>query len=236
MQPVRLEALRSPRHRGRSASLSVSSSSSAQADVFKLLLIGDSGSGKSSLLTRFCDDAFRATFATTVGIDFKIRTVELADGRRVKLQVWDTAGQERFRAITKAYYRNTMCVLLVYDCTDKKAFERLPYWRELMNENLQESGRPRVIRMLVAAKCDSAQAVDAEVARTWAETNAMDAFVETSSKTGANVTDCFMNAAHRVAAATATAVQIEPLPAENVIQLGPAAAAAVPASAKSCCK
>ncbi|TKC50118.1 hypothetical protein EI555_001203, partial [Monodon monoceros] len=72
--------------------------------LFKLLLIGDSGVGKTCVLFRFSEDAFNSTFISTIGIDFKIRTIEL-DGKRIKLQIWDTAGQERFRTITTAYYR-----------------------------------------------------------------------------------------------------------------------------------
>ncbi|XP_074795973.1 ras-related protein Rab-8A isoform X1 [Natator depressus] len=75
--------------------------------LFKLLLIGDSGVGKTCALFRFSEDAFNATFISTIGIDFKIRTIEL-DGKRIKLQIWDTAGQERFRTITTAYYRGAM--------------------------------------------------------------------------------------------------------------------------------
>ncbi|XP_062317563.1 ras-related protein Rab-8B-like isoform X2 [Osmerus eperlanus] len=75
--------------------------------LFKLLLIGDSGVGKTCLLFRFSEDAFNTTFISTIGIDFKIRTIEL-NGKRVKLQIWDTAGQERFRTITTAYYRGAM--------------------------------------------------------------------------------------------------------------------------------
>jgi len=85
----------------------------------KLLLIGDSGVGKSCCLLRFSEDSFTPSFITTIGIDFKIRTIEL-DGKRVKLQIWDTAGQERFRTITTAYYRGAMGILLVYDVTDER--------------------------------------------------------------------------------------------------------------------
>jgi small GTP-binding protein len=87
-----------------------------------LLLIGDSGVGKSCCLLRFSEDSFTPSFITTIGIDFKIRTIEL-DGKRVKLQIWDTAGQERFRTITTAYYRGAMGILLVYDVTDERSFQ-----------------------------------------------------------------------------------------------------------------
>lgn len=79
------------------------------------------GVGKSCLLLRFCDDQFTPSFITTIGIDFKIRTIDL-DGKKVKLQVWDTAGQERFKTITTAYYRGAMGILLVYDVCDEKSF------------------------------------------------------------------------------------------------------------------
>ena len=94
---------------------------SANEQQIKLLLIGDSGVGKSCCLLRFSEDSFTPSFITTIGIDFKIRTIEL-DGKRVKLQIWDTAGQERFRTITTAYYRGAMGILLVYDVTDERSF------------------------------------------------------------------------------------------------------------------
>lgn len=92
----------------------------------KLLLIGDSGVGKSCCLLRFSEDSFTPSFITTIGIDFKIRTIEL-DGKRVKLQIWDTAGQERFRTITTAYYRGAMGILLVYDVTDERSFNSMSF-------------------------------------------------------------------------------------------------------------
>ena len=100
-----------------------------RSDQIKLLLIGDSGVGKSCCLLRFSEDSFTPSFITTIGIDFKIRTIDL-DGKRVKLQIWDTAGQERFRTITTAYYRGAMGILLVYDVTDERSFnsECLSYY------------------------------------------------------------------------------------------------------------
>lgn len=97
---------------------------SSPASQIKLLLIGDSGVGKSCCLLRFSEDSFTPSFITTIGIDFKIRTIEL-DGKRVKLQIWDTAGQERFRTITTAYYRGAMGILLVYDVTDERSFNSM---------------------------------------------------------------------------------------------------------------
>lgn len=106
--------------------LNQSSSQALESDnlQIKLLLIGDSGVGKSCCLLRFSEDSFTPSFITTIGIDFKIRTIEL-DGKRVKLQIWDTAGQERFRTITTAYYRGAMGILLVYDVTDERSFNSL---------------------------------------------------------------------------------------------------------------
>ena len=92
--------------------------------LVKLLLIGDSGVGKSCLLLRFSDDQFTNSFITTIGIDFKVKTVEL-ESKRVKLQIWDTAGQERFRTITSAYYRGAMGILLTYDICDLRSFENV---------------------------------------------------------------------------------------------------------------
>ena len=92
--------------------------------LVKLLLIGDSGVGKSCLLLRYSDDKFTTSFITTIGIDFKIKTIRL-DNKKVKMQIWDTAGQERFRTITAAYYRGAHGVLLVYDVTDERSFENV---------------------------------------------------------------------------------------------------------------
>lgn len=86
--------------------------------LVKLLLIGDSGVGKSCLLLRFADSTFTSAYITTIGIDFKIKNVEVG-GKRVKLQVWDTAGQERFRTITKAYYKGAQGILMVFDVSNE---------------------------------------------------------------------------------------------------------------------
>nr|BAE89423.1 unnamed protein product [Macaca fascicularis] len=102
--------------------------------LFKLLLIGDSGVGKTCVLFRFSEDAFNSTFISTIGIDFKIRTIEL-DGKRIKLQIWDTAGQERFRTVTTAYYRGAMGIMLVYDITNEKSFDNIRNWIRNIEEH-----------------------------------------------------------------------------------------------------
>jgi len=146
--------------------------------LIKLLLIGDSGVGKSCLLLRFCDDAWTPSFITTIGIDFKIRTIEL-DGKRIKLQIWDTAGQERFRTITTAYYRGAMGILLVYDVTDDRSFNNIRTW----HANIEQHASEGVNKILIGNKSDWAdkRAVTEEQGRELAEELGIK-FIETSAK------------------------------------------------------
>ena len=95
--------------------------------IFKILLVGNSAVGKSSMLMRFADDIFTDNFLPTIGVDFKIRTIEAA-GSIVKLQMWDTAGQEKFKTITSAYYKGAHGILMVYDITDRRSFVDLQNW------------------------------------------------------------------------------------------------------------
>jgi Ras-related protein Rab-8A len=115
----------------------------------KLLMIGDSGVGKTCLLLRYANDSFSPTFITTIGIDFKIKNVEV-DGTRIKLQIWDTAGQERFRTITTSYFRGAQGILLVYDVTDRRSFESIRNW---INQ-IQQHADVHVNKILVGNKCD----------------------------------------------------------------------------------
>lgn len=91
--------------------------------VVRLLLLGDSAVGKSSVLLRFVEERFESNFVITIGVDYKVKSVSLSDGRTLRLQIWDTAGQERFRTITPAYYRRAMGVLVIFDISNKKTFE-----------------------------------------------------------------------------------------------------------------
>jgi len=92
--------------------------------LFKLVLIGDSGVGKSCLLLRFADDNFTDSYISTIGVDFRFRTITI-DKKTVKLQIWDTAGQERFRTITSAYYRGADGIIMVYDVTSSESFDHV---------------------------------------------------------------------------------------------------------------
>jgi len=95
--------------------------------LFKLVLIGDSGVGKSCLLLRFADDNFTDSYISTIGVDFRFRTITI-DRKTVKLQIWDTAGQERFRTITSAYYRGADGIIMVYDVTSQESFDHVEEW------------------------------------------------------------------------------------------------------------
>ncbi|KAK8637562.1 hypothetical protein V6N13_136038 [Hibiscus sabdariffa] len=167
----------------------------ARADydyLIKLLLIGDSGVGKSCLLLRFSDGSFTTSFITTIGIDFKIRTIEL-DGKRIKLQIWDTAGQERFRTITTAYYRGAMGILLVYDVTDESSFNNIRNWIR----NIEQHASDNVNKILVGNKADmdeSKRAVPTSKGQALADEYGIK-FFETSAKTNLNVEEVFFSIA-----------------------------------------
>jgi len=155
--------------------------------LIKLLLIGDSGVGKSCLLLRFCDDSFTPSFITTIGIDFKVRTIEL-DGKKVKLQIWDTAGRERFRTITNAYYRGATGILLVYDVGNVQSFNNIQNWLQSIEMHADES----VVKILIGNKCDMPnKAVEAAQGQALADAHKMK-FLETSAKTGINVEEAFL--------------------------------------------
>lgn len=156
--------------------------------LFKLLLIGDSGVGKTCVLFRFSEDAFNATFISTIGIDFKIRTIEL-DGKKIKLQIWDTAGQERFHTITTAYYRGALGIMLVYDVTNENTFQNISKWMRRIEDHANED----VDRILVANKCDleSARLITRESGELLARNYGIQ-HVETSALSSENVEQAFI--------------------------------------------
>mmetsp|Transcript_5106 Transcript_5106/g.10579 ORF Transcript_5106/g.10579 Transcript_5106/m.10579 type:complete len:203 (+) Transcript_5106:1698-2306(+) len=162
--------------------------------LFKLLLIGDSGVGKSCLLLRFADDTYTESYISTIGVDFKIRTIEM-DGKTIKLQIWDTAGQERFRTITSSYYRGAHGIIIVYDVTDQESFDNVKTW-------LQEIDRyaaDKVNTLLVGNKSDltNKRVVSYEAAKEFADSVEME-FLETSAKNSTNVEKAFMVMASQI--------------------------------------
>ncbi|EEA08347.1 Ras family protein SEC4, putative [Cryptosporidium muris RN66] len=155
--------------------------------LIKLLLLGDSAVGKSSLLLRFCENKFENSFVLTIGVDFKSKIIEL-NGKKLKLQVWDTAGQERFRTITPAYFRSAMGVILVYDITNIETFNNLSYWMK----NLEEYANINVQKILVGNKCDlnSQRQVSEQRGKELAQEYKIP-FFETSAKLDSSVTEAF---------------------------------------------
>ena len=163
--------------------------------LIKLLLIGDSGVGKSCLLLRFSDNTFTTSFITTIGIDFKIKTIDL-DGKKVKLQIWDTAGQERFRTITTAYYRGAMGILLVYDVTDESSFTNVRQWMR----NIEQHASKNVDKILIGNKCDLPnRTVPVDKGEALAKDFNIP-FMETSAKNNVNVENAFIAIARMVKA------------------------------------
>jgi len=153
----------------------------------KLLLIGDSSVGKSSLLLRFAEDSFNQSFISTIGVDFKTRSIEL-DGEQVKLSIWDTAGQERFRTITAAYYRGANGIILVYDITSESSFNNIRSWIA----NIEEHASDSVCKILVGNKCDMEDKRQVSFAQGQTLSKEFNMkFFETSAKADINVEKAF---------------------------------------------
>lgn len=155
---------------------------------YKIMLIGDSGVGKTCLLVRFKDDTFlTCNFIATVGIDFKNKIVTI-DNKKCKLQIWDTAGQERFRSVTHAYYRDAQALLLLYDVTNQSSFDNIRAWLSEIKQYAEED----VVIMLLGNKVDKPNRV---ITKEQGEKLAKQyevSFMETSAKTGQNVELAFM--------------------------------------------
>eukprot|EP00474_Spongospora_subterranea_P008712 CRZ09170.1 hypothetical protein [Spongospora subterranea] len=165
--------------------------------LFKLVLIGDSGVGKSCLLLRFADDSFTDSYISTIGVDFRFRTVNI-DNKMVKLQIWDTAGQERFRTITSAYYRGAHGIIMVYDVTNAASFEHVEEWLLEVNRHASAS----TIKLLIGNKADLVpqKAVPDETSKAFAE-NLGISLLETSAKNSTNVESAFLTMARELIAA-----------------------------------
>lgn len=163
--------------------------------LFKVVLVGDSGTGKSCITNRFVSNSFLQAHDTTIGVDFYVKILDL-NGKKVKLQIWDTAGQERFRTIVPNYYRSSQGVILVYDCTDRRTFDHLLDWLREVDRYANEDAD----RVIVGNKSDAppaSRAVDTATGKFFAE-NLGVSFYETSAKSGSNIEGLFMNLAESI--------------------------------------
>lgn len=155
--------------------------------LFKVVLIGEAGVGKTCLVRRFCQGIFPTGQAATIGVDFLIKTLEI-NGEKIKLQIWDTAGQERFRTITQSYYRSANAIIIVYDVSNQPSFDRLPEWLRELKQHVND----KVIIYLVGNKSDLTEGreIPYHIGEAFAQRYAMK-FIETSAKECANVETIF---------------------------------------------
>ena len=158
--------------------------------LYKILLLGDSAVGKSCLLLRYCDESFQDIHLATIGLDFRLKTLNLDNNKKIKAQIWDTAGQDRFRAITKNYYRGANGILLIFDITDRSSFEHIRNWIEQIKEEAPE----QIIIYLVGNKIDNQnnRVVTNEEAKKLAEEFKLK-YYETSAKNNINVDTTFLD-------------------------------------------
>jgi len=165
--------------------------------LFKLLIIGDAGVGKSSILLRFTDDSFDDYIQSTIGVDFKVKHLDVMD-KRVKITIWDTAGQERFRTLTSSYYRGAQGVIMVYDVTRRDSFDNLQHWLKEVKLYSPNNGEG-VVKLLVGNKIDllERRVVSRETAENWARSQGM-LFLEASAKTKMGIRQCFMEVVQKI--------------------------------------
>ena len=161
------------------------------AKALKIVVLGDTGVGKTTLINRYVNDEFRADFKATIGADFSSKTMEV-DGQQVILQIWDTAGQERFHSVGAAFYRGTDACILVYDCTQTESFNRLEFWRDDLFSKSQMDPDEKFPIIIFSNKSDlvNQRQVNHETAKQWADQNNYELF-EVSAKTGENIPEGF---------------------------------------------
>ena len=155
--------------------------------VIKILLLGDSEVGKSCFLMRYSENVFIENYITTIGLDYKLKTIKLDTGKTIKVQLWDTAGQERFRTIAKSYYKGAHGIVLIYDVTNRKTYDNIRKW---LNQ-IKDEASNKISIILVANKIDSEERqVSVEEGETLAKASNLPIF-EASAKDSINVEESF---------------------------------------------
>jgi len=161
--------------------------------MVKLLILGDSATGKSATMNRFCESVFSTTHIATIGVDFKYKTVD-CDGKRIKLQIWDTAGQEKFRSIVQTYYKGAMGIILMYAINDRKSFKNIETWMKEVQNNAAKG----VVVLLIGNKSDlTTRVVEESEGKKLAEKYGVK-FFETSAKDGVNIEEAFYELAREI--------------------------------------
>lgn len=163
--------------------------------VYKVLLLGDSTVGKTCFLLKYTDKIFKEVHMTTVGLDYRLKTMTLKNGKNVKLQIWDTAGQDRFRSITKNYYKGAHGIIVVYDITSFASFDNVKNWISQIREEVTSN----VVIYIAGNKIDleEERKVQTEEGKKLAEEYGFP-FVETSAKDGTNINEAFEDLVERI--------------------------------------
>ena len=166
--------------------------------LFKLLLIGDSGVGKSSLLLRFSDNTYTDSFIATIGVDFLAKAVTINE-TPASLQIWDTAGQERFKSLGAAFYRGSDCCILVYDITSSRSFESLDGFKQEFITNADVNNPEKFPIILLGNKCDheTDRQISEAAALNWCQNNGNIPYFETSAKDSIKIKEAFITAASK---------------------------------------
>ncbi|OMJ78386.1 hypothetical protein SteCoe_21819 [Stentor coeruleus] len=198
--------------------------------LFKYIIIGDTGVGKSCLLLQFTDSRFRNDHDLTIGVEFGAKIVQI-ENKSIHLQIWDTAGQESFRSITRGYYRGAAAALLTFDITRRDTFLSLGKWLEETKNN----GNPNMVIVLVANKIDldSQRVVSKEEAEKFAKENKL-LYLETSAKTAYNVNETFLRTGKEVLMKIING-EIDPLTNNAGIKVGGESQKVGPSSKTTCC-
>ena len=179
--------------------------------IFKVLLLGNSDVGKSSLLLRFVDSVWNESFVPTIGVDFKVKTIEIGD-KKVKMQIWDTAGQERFRNVVSTYFRGSNGILLIYDITSRDSFKNLESWLIEIEKHASDN----VLKILIGNKNDleNDRVISVEEGKNFANRNGMQ-FIETSAKMDTNVSEAFQTLGKLMLEFNSNKKPLEPKKSEN---------------------